>query len=326
MKKFEFMNNMTRTFHKVGFQLKKHSPEIMIVAGVAGTVASAVMACKATTKVHTILEETKNEVNQVHEVLANDELRYEEVKQEDGSLTKVEKYTEDDSKKDLAIIYLRSGLKFAKLYGPSIALGAVSITSILASHNIMRKRNVALAAAYTAVDKSFKGYRSRVIERFGEQLDKELRYNIKAKEIETIVTDENGEEKVVKETIITADDCNPNFYSDYAKCFDNGCTGWTKDAEMNLFFLKRQQDWANERLKARGYLFLNEVYDMLGIPRTKAGQVVGWVYDAVNPKGDNYVDFGIYNLHDEKARDFVNGYERSIWLDFNVDGNILDLI
>lgn len=325
MKKFEFMNNMTRTFHKVGFQLKKHSPEIMIVAGVVGTVTSAVMACKATTKVHDILEESKTKVNQVHEVLANDELRYEEVKQEDGALVKVERYTEEDSKKDLAVIYLQTGLKFAKLYGPSIILGAVSITSILASHNIMRKRNVALAAAYTAVDKSFKGYRSRVIERFGEELDKELRYNIKAKEIETIVTDENGEEKVVKEIVPVADD-NPNFYSDYARCFDNGCTGWTKNAEMNLMFLRRQQDYANDRLKARGYLFLNEVYESLGIPRTKAGQVVGWVYDPKNPNGDNYVDFGIYNIHDEKARDFVNGYERSVWLDFNVDGNILNLI
>ena len=325
MKKFEFMNNMSRTFHKVGFQLKKHSPEIMLIGGVAGTVASAVMACKATTKVQAILEESKTKVNQVHEVLANDELRYSEVKQEDGALVRVEKYTEEDSKKDLAVIYLQTGIRFAKLYGPAILLGAASITSILASHNIMRKRNVALAAAYTAVDKSFKGYRSRVIERFGEQLDKELRYNIKAKEIETTVFDENGEEKVVKE-VVQVSDTNPNFYSDYAKCFDDGCTGWTKDSEMNLFFLKRQQDWANERLKARGYLFLNEVYESLGIPRTKAGQVVGWVYDPKNPSGDKYVDFGIYNLHDEKARDFVNGYERSIWLDFNVDGNILDLI
>lgn len=325
MKKFEFMNNMTRTFHKVGFQLKKHSPEIMLVAGVAGTVASAVMACKATTKVQKILEETKGEVTQVHEALANEDIRYEEVKQEDGVVSRVEKYTEEDSKKDLAIIYIRSGLKFAKLYGPSILLGAVSITSILASHNIMRKRNVALAAAYTAVDKSFKGYRSRVIERFGEQLDKELRYNIKAKEIETVVTDENGEEKIVKEVVQVAEPCD-HLYSDYAKCFDVGCTGWTKNAEMNLMFLRRQQDWANERLKARGYMFLNEVYDSLGLPRTKAGQVVGWVYDLNNPNGDNYIDFGIYNIHNEACVDFVNGRERSIWLDFNVDGNILDLI
>ena len=140
-----------------------------------------------------------------------------------------------------------------------------------------------------------------------------------------MITDENGEEKTVKEVVRVADG-GPNFYSDYAKCFDDGCTGWTKNGEMKLMFLRRELDWANERLKARGYLFLNEVYESLGIPRTKAGQVVGWVYDEKNPRGDNYVDFGIYNIYDEKARDFVNGYERSIWLDFNVDGNILDLI
>lgn len=310
MKKFDIMNNFSRTFHKTSLQLKKHSPEILVVAGVIGTVASAVMACKATTKVNDILEETKTKVNQVHEVLADESIPE-------------EKYSQEDSKKDLAIIYVQTGMKFAKLYGPSIALGALSLTSIIASHNILRKRNIALAAAYTAVDKSFKGYRNRVVERFGEEMDKELRYNIKAKQIEETVVDENGEEKSVTKTVVEGD---PSIYSDYARCFDDGCAGWTKDSELNLYFLKRQQDYANERLKAKGYLFLNDVYESLGIPKTKAGQIVGWIYDEKNPNGDNYVDFGIYNIHDEKARDFVNGYERSIWLDFNVDGNILDLI
>ena len=310
MKNLAILNNMSRTFGKVNFQLKKHSPEIMVIAGVVGVVTSAVMACKATTKVNNILEETKEKASQVHEVLA------------DESISK-EKYSEEDGKKDLAIIYTQAGVKFIKLYGPSIALGALSIASILTSHHIMHKRNIALAAAYTAIDTSFKGYRNRVIERFGEELDKELRYNIKAKEIEETVVDENGEEQTIKKTVNVVD---PTVFSDYAKCYDDGCAGWTKDAEMNLYFLKRQQDWANERLKSRGYLFLNEVYDMLGIPRTKAGQCVGWVYDEKNPHGDNFVDFGIYNLYNEKSRDFVNGYERVIWLDFNVDGNILDLI
>ena len=310
MKNLAILNNMSRTFSKVNFQLKKHSPEIMVIAGVVGVVTSAVMACKATTKVNDILEETKEKASQVHEVLA------------DESISK-EKYSEEDGKKDLAIIYTQAGVKFIKLYGPSIALGALSIASILTSHHIMHKRNIALAAAYTAIDTSFKGYRNRVIERFGEELDKELRYNIKAKEIEETVVDENGEEQTIKKTVNVVD---PTVFSDYAKCYDDGCAGWTKDAEMNLYFLKRQQDWANERLKSRGYLFLNEVYDMLGIPRTKAGQCVGWVYDEKNPHGDNFVDFGIYNLYNEKSRDFVNGYERVNWLDFNVDGNILDLI
>ena len=308
MKKFEIMNTVTRGLHKAGFQLKKHSPEILLATGVVGVVGSAVMACKATTKVNDILDEAKELVDAVHSV-ANDPER--------------EEYSEADGKKAISIVYARTGLKFVKLYGPSVLLGAASIGCILASNNIIRKRNVALAAAYSAIDSSFKGYRSRVIDRFGEELDRELRYNIKAKEVEEIVTNEDGTKQTIKKTVEVAD---PNLNSDYAKFFDEACAGWSKNPEDNLYFLKCQQNWANERLKAKGHLFLNEVYDMLDIPRTKAGNVVGWVYDEVHPIGDNFVDFGIYDINNPAKRRFVNGDERSILLDFNVDGPIWDLL
>ncbi len=310
MKKAELMTTLSSSFNKMGFKLKKHSPEILVVAGVVGTVVSAVMACKATTKVSDILEKTKEDINSIHNCAANESL--------------AEEYTPEDVKKDLAIVYVQTGVKLAKLYAPAVALGALSLGSILASNNILRQRNVALAAAYATVDKGFKEYRNRVVERFGEEVERELRHNIKAKKIEKIVVGEDGKEKKVKETIQVAED--PNTYSDYARFFDDGCTGWEKDSEYNLMFLRAQQHYANDKLRANGCLFLNEVYDMLGIPRTKAGQVVGWVYDAENPIGDNYVDFGIYNVHRETVRNFVNGYERTILLDFNVDGNIWDMM
>ena len=310
MKKTELMTTVSSSFNKMGFQIKKHSPEILVVAGVVGVVASAVMACKATIKVSEILENSKEAINSIHDCAANKSL--------------AEEYTPEDAKKDLAIVYVQTGIKLAKLYAPAVALGALSLGSILASNNILRKRNVALAAAYATVDKGFKEYRNRVVERFGEEVDRELRHNIKAKKIEKIVIGEDGKEKKVKETIQVAE--NPNTYSDYARFFDDGCTGWEKDSEYNLMFLRAQQQYANDKLRANGHLFLNEVYDMLGIPRTKAGQVVGWVYDAENPIGDNYVDFGIYDIHRETVRNFVNGYERTILLDFNVDGNIWDLM
>ena len=310
MKKSEIMKTVGGAFNKVGFQLKKHSPEILVVAGVIGTVASAVMACKATTKISTIIDKTKEDVDNIHKCL------------EDESLT--EEYTQDDSKKDLAIVYIQTGVKLAKLYAPSVILGALSITGILASNNILRKRNVALAAAYATVDQGFKDYRKRVVERFGEQIDRELKYNIKAKKFETIEVDpETGKEKKVKETVDIAD---PNTPSEFARFFDDGCTGWEKNSEYNLMFLRAEQNYANDRLKARGYLYLNEVYERLGIPCTKAGQIVGWVYNPDKPNGDNYVDFGIYDIARERAREFVNGYERTILLDFNVDGNIWDLM
>ena len=310
MKNGKFMNGVNRTLSKAGFQIKKHSPEILIVAGIAGVVTSAVMACKATTKINDILDQTKEEVGKVNDALDNEKIS-EDV------------YSKEDAKKDLAIIYIQTGVKLAKLYGPSLILGALSITSILASNNILRKRNVALAAAYATIDSSFKEYRSHVIERFGKDLDRELKYNIKAKEISETTVDENGKETTVTKTVPVVESEEP---SDYARFFCEGCAGWTKDPEMNLVFLKQQQNWANELLKTRGHLFLNEVYDMLGIERSKAGQVVGWVYDETNPNCDNYVDFGIYDIYNERKRAFVNGWERSILLDFNVDGDIYSLL
>ena len=303
---------VSNSISKVGLKVKKHSPEIFAVAGVTGMVASTVLACRATTKASDILNETKEQVDQVHTVLADETISE-------------ERYSEEDSKKDLAIIYAKSAVKFAKLYAPAVILGGVSIACIFQSHHILNKRNAALAAAYATVDKGFKEYRGRVVDRFGEAVDRELKYNIKAQKIAETETDpETGKEKKVKKTISVVDD--PNAYSDYARFFDEACPAWEKDSEYNLMFLRAQQQYANDLLRARGHLFLNEVYDMLGIPRTKAGQVVGWVYNTENPVGDNYVDFGIYDMHREVVRDFVNGYERVILLDFNVDGNIWDLI
>lgn len=309
MTKMEIMNGLSRTVNKVGFKFKKHSPEILVAAGVVGVVTSGVMACKATTKLSGILEEQKAQTDQINGYV-----------EEHGYTSE---YNEEDQKKDLAIVTVQTGVKIAKLYGPAIILGAVSITAIVASNRILNKRNAALAAAYTVVDKGFKEYRGRVIERFGKELDRELRHNIKAKEVEEIVVNEDGTQSVVKDTVNVAE---VNECSDYARFFDDGCAGWDKDPELNLMTLRNQQRFANEKLRANGYLFLNEVYDMLGIPRTKAGQCVGWVYDEKNPVGDNYVDFGIYDSNRQKSRDFVNGYERTILLDFNVDGNILDLM
>ena len=114
--------------------------------------------------------------------------------------------------------------------------------------------------------------------------------------------------------------------SQYARLFDDSCFGWTKDPEINLTYLKEQQNYCNYLLKGKGHLFLNEVYDILGFPRTKAGVVVGWVYDEKNPIGDNFVDFGIFDTNDERNFDFINGYKNTVLLNFNVDGDILNYI
>lgn len=319
MKKVEIVNKMSGVFHKAGFKLQKHSPEILVVSGIVGVVVSAVLACKATTKVSEILEETKKNIDDIHEGEANETLEA--------------VYSVEDVKKELTIVYIQTGIKFIKLYAPAVVLGAISITSILASNNILRKRNIALGAAYTAVDKGFKEYRKRVVEKFGKDVDKELKYGIKAKKIKESSTDpETGKEVKTEKTVFVV---NPSDISEFARFFEQYTTdeegntivnhNWDPNNEYNLMFIKAQERYANDLLKAKKRLFLNEVYEMLGLPRSKAGQIVGWVYDPEDTSRDNYVDFGLYqdNL---SYSDFVNGYDPAILLDFNVDGNIWDLM
>ena len=311
--KTDIMASVSRSLHKVGFKLKKHSPEILIVTGVIGIVTSTVMACKATTKVNDIVDETKDMVDKIHDAVENKKHT------SDG-----EEYTQEVANKDLTTVYIQTGWKFAKLYGPAVLLGVASIGCMVGSNHILRKRNIALGAAFTAMDKSFKEYRGRVIEKFGKDLDRELRFNTKAKQIEETVVDENGKESTVTKTVEIVD---PNVtHSIYSVVFCEGNTGWTKNAELNKVFLLQQQNYANDKLRLNGVLTLNEVYDMIGAPRTAYGQLAGWVYTEDSSVGDNFVDFGIFDINSEKKCDFINGIERSIILDFNCIGNILDYI
>ena len=275
--------------------LKKHSPEILIFGGIVGMVGATVLACKETRKLDETLEKGKNEIAKVKE---NPE---------------AETY-----KRDLTFAYIHHGARVVKLYSPAILMGGASISAVLSGHSILRKRNLAMAAAYSAIDEGFKKYRERVVEEFGEEVDKRMRFGGKEEEIEVVETDDKGKEKTKKVKGVTYADC-----SDYARFFDCGSIKWTKNADANLFTLKQLERYANECLEARGHLFLNEVYDMLDIPRTRAGSVVGWILGEGN---QNYVSFNIYDINDEAKRRFVNGLEENILLDFNVDGMIYDKI
>lgn len=305
--KFEIKNMI----NKVKFNVVKHSPEILMGIGIAGVVTSTVLACRSTLKVKDILEDKETNMNNVKEVLAEGR----------------EDYTEEDARKDKTIIMTTTAIRIMKLYIPSVIIGAGSIACLLESHNVMRNRNAGLAAALAATTESFKQYRERVTEKYGDEVDKEMRYGIKKEKKE-----KDG--KKTKEDIVVG--CDEKELSGYARYFNESNINWTDDPQFNMMFLRQNQNWANDKLISQGYLYLNDVYDALGFPKTKAGQVVGWVYDPKNnERGDNYVDFGIYDLNvrgyrDEMAndtiaeerQDFINGYRNSILLDFNVDGNI----
>lgn len=305
--KIKLPENVTRTLGKAGLKLRKHSPEILLISGIVGVVVSAVMACKASTKVGSVVEDTKEKVEDIHERLEN-------------SNDEKSDYTEEDSKKDLSIVYLKSGLSFAKLYAPAVILGTLSIFSILASNNIMKKRNIALAAAYATIDNSFKDYRKRVVDRFGEEIDRQLKYNITPVEVEKKVVDENGEEKTVKEVVETIDSDKP---SDYARFFDDLNEYCKKDPYYNKLFLQSVERSCNDQLRAKGYLFLNTVYRELGFDEIPEGQYLGWIYDPEDPTCHNCVDFHLYDIENKAGRKFINGNEYAVLLDFNIDGDIL---
>lgn len=308
MNKLSLMNNLTQNMYRLGFKFKKHSPEILVVTGAVGVVTSAVLACKATMNLQSILDKKKKNLEHIEQLATPTE-------------TSTEGISQDEAKKAVVAVHAQTGLELAKLYGPSIALGAASLGCIFASHGILHKRNLAWAAAYVSLDNNFKGYRKRLVERLGSELDRELEKGIKVEEVEEEIIDENGKKKKVKKKVEVRD---PEARSDYARCFDETCYAWTKSAEDNRHFLLIQQNVANERLQRQGFLFLNDVYEMLGFQKTGDGQIVGWLYRPEDPThiGDNYISFDIYNLDSEASRRFVNGYERSIWLDFNIDGAI----
>ena len=285
---------------RVGRQIligQKHSPTLLFAGGVVGIVGTVVLASRATLKLDEVLTEHERDMETASSLQHRD-------------------YHELDRRKDKAYVTARTMVKVSKLYAPAVALGTVSICALTGSHVILTRRNVALTAAYSALDKGFREYRERVVAEFGDEKDKEFRFGPFEERQYIAESKEGPVVKTVKQP--TADGL-----SIYARFFDESCRAWSREPMINQFYVQCQQNYANDKLRSKGHLFLNEVYDMLGIPRTKEGAVVGWLCDG---DGDGFVDFGIFEGDTHSATRFVNGEERSILLDFNVDGVIFDKI
>lgn len=281
---------------------KKQSPHIFFVGGLIGVVASAVMASRATLKLNETLDDIQKDMNDVKELKHSADTSEVEV-------VGVDRYPDGQYGKDLLYVYAKASWQVGRLYAPAIIVGGVGVVCLTGSHVQLTRRNAALMAGYAALQTAFEEYRERVRVALGEEKEQELYRGVETAEL----ADEEGNKAIVKKV-------DPNKLSVYAKIFDEYSEFWKKDPEMNRLFLQCQQNFANNRLQARGHLFLNEVYEMLGLDHSKAGAVVGWV---IGDAGDNYVDFGIFESFNTA---FVNGWERSIVLDFNVDGVIYDKI
>lgn len=295
--------SITSHVGRAGLKIQKYSPELLLAGGIVAIVGGTILACKETLKAEEILDEQRERLDTIHECRA--------VHAADGA------YSESDYKKDLTVSYVHTGWDFTKLYAPSVTLISTGIGCILASYGILHKRNVALMAAYKLLETGFGDYRTRVRDELGEEKDREFLYGTEKKPDGKKKKDSAEEDPSIAD--LRARGIQPSVY---ARWFDESSRYWVKNAENNRHFLNIIQSQANDLLRSRGHVFLNDVYDMLDIPRSQAGAVVGWIKDGT----DKWIDFGMYDVDREGARDFINGYERSIMLDFNVDGVIWDLI
>lgn len=295
---------LRKSFKKAQLTVRKHSPEILMVAGVIGTVAGAVMACKETLELEDVLDECKQEKMELEEQYAT-----------------CEQYSEDALKKDQVKLTIKQVAKIVKLYAPSVIMEATSIGVIFASNDIMRKRNASMAAAYATLNSMYKRYRQNVIESYGEEVDKDMRFGVKHEKVTEI--DEDGNKVKIDARIVDLDN-TALAISDYSRFFQAGCKGFdASSGRYNLLYLKGIQAMFNNKLIADGYVMLNDVYRELGFDTIPEGWSIGWVYDEENPIGDNYIDFGLYEARNKNQR-AVNDWEPVILMDFNVDGNLYE--
>ena len=279
--------SVTAKLGRQALTLQKHSPHILFTAGVIGVIGSAVLASRATLKLSKVLDDAEYEINSVKTEL---------------------KHRKGQYQKDLAYVYTKNTMEIVKLYAPAVALGTLSIAALTGSHIQLTRRNAALTAAYGTLQAAYEHYRDRVREEVGEERELEIYHAISYDKVKI-----DGKMKEVMQV-------DPNRWSPYARIFDESSWQYNKNAELNKLFIRAQQSYLNDLLHARGHVFLNEAYTALGLEHSSAGAVVGWVLDE---GGDNYIDFGLFKPGSER---FVNGLERNIILDFNVDGVIFDKI
>lgn len=155
-------------------------------------------------------------------------------------------------------------------------------------------------------------------ERFGDRVQSELEHGIKAVEVENKIVNEDGTEETIKSYMDEVDGA----HSPYDLIFDEMIDEWQPDAQYNKWHLAQVEDAASRRLRTQGYLFLNDVYRMIGRYNSGAmivkpeGQIVGWLYDPNNENLHNCVKLGL---------DKMQG-DRNVVLHFNVDGPIIDKI
>lgn len=304
----------------LGRKVVMNAPKILFATGVVTTVGAVGASIVGGIKAADVIDEAHDKIQEIHET------PYEE-----GHSNKAEN-------KELLKVYAKTGVEMAKIFWPTIVLTTVAIGCFTKSTIILNQRNAALVAAYNGLDKAFKLYRGRVIDAEGEEKDRE--YYLGAREvIEEIVDEETGEVTTKIHEELPWEDMNGD---PYTIILDERSSVWSRNPDSTLHNLKLVQELAEHKLRTQGSLFLNEVREMLDVPRTKSGAALGWVLeeDKEKRRTSNYIDLGVFYKNvangtyvDEydrgyrtKVDEILDGGANPIVLHVNPDGIVYDLM
>lgn len=315
-------NSITRGLGKAKFNAGKYSPEITLVSSIIFGGIALGTAIYSTLKADEVVSAHEKKIDKIHKAT--------ELAESDPEVD----YTPEDAKKDTVKTYIQTGFGFAKLYAPTIIFAGLSVTCAVASHRILTKRNLALAATAASIKKAWDEYRERVVRDLGSDMDRHFLYDTVEETVEKVTSDAKGKEKIVNETIQV-----PTKTSVYSRFFDEANKYYTKDGAASYIKLRSQLLDFNRHIVRDGYAFLNNGYGKLGFPITIIGQQAGWVYDPKNPESSlcQIEGFGTVRVssngsvyldetgESDAVRAFRNGYERALLLEFkNIRGNIYD--
>lgn len=286
--------------HKVAFGLRKVGPEIGTVAGMAGIAVSAIYLYKAVNESKDILAKVKEEVKKLED--------------------------EGADEKDIKAVKIAGGVAVAKKVAIPAGLAVASSATVLGIHHEMRKENRRLSDVITQTSLAYNALKNEIREQLGDEQADELIYGVRKpdkKEIKEIEENSPRKDEITDEErksyrISDGEEITP---SPYAVFFDETCNNYSDDPEYNKNTLILLQAQLNERLRRVGYVYLNEVYEKLGVEKTEAGHVMGWRYAPHDPnhEGDNQIDFNMWDIRSRANRRFINGYEPVVLLDFNID-------
>ena len=316
--------SLKNVLFKIGCQIKAHRSEIAITGGALALVGAVGFGIKSGMEIVPILDERKAKVER-YEAALNKEDEDEVAKKCEEYFD--EEYDEEDYDHDVALANKECFLGISKKLLVPLSLMGLAGTLFVYGYVEEKKHSAILAGALASTQTAFTAYRERVKTYVGEEKE-EFIYRGGKKVVEK---DEDGNE--VEKEIIETNDGRQLGLKSIDRCFDESNENWVDGSDWNRDFLFRVQEEMNRLLQDRcengiGVVFLNEVYEALGYDKTADGNILGWYYEYGNDSAHNHkgvIDFGL-GCPDTAARLFMNGYEKNVWLRFNVDGDMIDLI